>query len=323
MKGEPDQAITFGRRCLTLGRPAEGSATHRAARQYLGTSYHVLGEYRMAEEALSEHIRALELDPAVRQTGPVNLSYVASSAWLAFTYTELGDFPRAHQAGASAAQAAAAVGHPYVQAIAAAFQGLPWHVQGDIDRALPLFDASFNLCREHHLEVFRPVAGAMLGHACVVRGKIEEGLELLWEASALTEKLGVQAYRSLWSTYLAEGLLLDHQIAAAADAANRAVELAVQHKEQGNYTRALQVLGTTCLHLGPTAFDRANEHLRQALEQAEQLHMRPAVAACYFWLAALARRQGDAAGAASFLATARALAHEIGLVFWWERFATV
>jgi class 3 adenylate cyclase/tetratricopeptide (TPR) repeat protein len=323
MKGAPDQAITYGRRCLAIGEQEHAPGLQRAARQYLGTSYHVLGEYGMAEETLSDQIRALETDPDAQRMGPINLSYVSSCAWLAFTLSELGDFARAHEAAARAAPAAAAAGHPYVQAIATAFQGLVWHMQGEIDRAMPLFDTSFHLCRDHHLDVFQPVAAAMLGHASVVRGKLQEGLQLLWESSTLTEKLGVQAYRALWTTYLAEGLLVNGQTAAAVEAAERALALAVQNKEQGNHTRALQVLGSACIHLGPSGFERANEHLRQALEQAERLRMRPLIAACYFWLAILARREGDAPRADGFHETAHTLANEIGLVFWWERFALV
>ena len=80
-------------------------------------------------------------------------------------------------------------------------------------------------------------------------------------------------------------------------------------------------LGTAYIAVGPSAYDQANEHLRQALEQAEGLRMRPLLIACYFWLSVLARRQGDVVRGADFLATARALAHEIGLTFLWDRLA--
>jgi len=319
MKGEPDLAIRYGHQCLGLGASAELGPPRRAARQYLGTSYHALGEYPMAEEILSEQIRELEATEDVASVGTVNLAYVSSAAWLAFTYLELGDFARAHEAAARATRAATTAGHPYARAIAAAFAGFVHHARGDIANALPAFETSFHLCAEHQLEVWRPVAGALLGHACVALGKPERGLDLLWQSTALTERLGVQAYRALWIGLLAEALLVNGQTAQAVEVAERALALATSTKERGNHTRALALLGRASLHLGPRGVEHAQEYLRQALEQAERLRMRPLVASCYHALSALARRQGDDGRAATFMDTASTLAQELGMRFWWER----
>jgi tetratricopeptide (TPR) repeat protein len=323
MKGEPDVAIRYGRLSLALGDPAETSTIRRAARQYLGTSYHALGEYAMAEGILAEQIGALESTDWIERLGPVNLAYVSSCAWLAFTRADLGDFPGAHDAADRGMRAAVRAGHPYARAIAAAFSGHVWHVQGEHDRAFPLLETSYRTCAEHHLEVWRPVAASMLGRVCVVLGKVDRGLDLLWEAAVLNERLGVAAYRSLWTTYLAEALLVNGQTTQALEAAERALDLAVQHNEKGNATRALLVRASVLAHAGPSGHDRAAEHLRQALEQAEQLRMRPLVAQCYGWLARLASKQGDATAAGRFAATARARAAEMGMRLPGELLATV
>ncbi|MBI1736720.1 MAG: AAA family ATPase [Candidatus Rokubacteria bacterium] len=319
MKGEPDMAIRYGRQCLGLGEAIAVSPTGRAARQYLGTAYHALGEYGMAEEMLAEQIAALETSEDHARMGPVNLAYVSSASWLAWTHVDRGDFKRAHEAATRATRAATAGGHPYARAIASTFAGLAWHAQGDMDRAVPAFESSFHLCAEHQLEVWRPVAGALLGHGSVAAGKVEHGLELLWESTALTERLGVQAYRALWITLLAEALLVNGQIARAIEVADRALHLATQNKEQGNHTRALIVLGSASIQLGPRGLEQATEHLRQALEQAERLRMRPLVAWCYHALGTLARKEGDVARSQSFLDTARTQAQQLGMRFWWER----
>jgi tetratricopeptide (TPR) repeat protein len=322
MKGEPDQAIHHGRLCLGLGDQSATSATRRAARQYLGTSYHALGEYDMAEEILTEQVAELESTEGVERVGPVNLAYAASCGWLAFTLTELGEFGRAHQVAERGLRRAADAGHPYARAIATSFAGLVWQVQGDVDRARPLFETSFGLCTEHRLEVWRPLAMALLGHACALGGESQRGLDLLWEAAGLNERLGVLAYRALWTTYLAEALLLTGQTTAALAQAEQALELAVAHNERGNATRALQLLGRGFVQQGPAGFHRAAEHLRQALEQAERLRMRPLVAACYDALAALARKRGEDAAAARFATTARSVAAELGMRLGWERRAS-
>jgi tetratricopeptide (TPR) repeat protein len=279
----------------------------------------VLGEYGMAEKITTEQIAALEATDWFERLGPVNLSYVSSCAWLAWTLAELGEFTRAHEAAGRGTRAASRAGHPYAQAIATTFVGLVWHLAGDVDRALPLFETSFHLCAEHHVEVWRPVAAATLGHASVLAGKVERGIELMLESALLSEQLGVQAYRALWTAYLAEGLLVAGQTVPAVEAAQRALDLAVANKESGNHTRALQVLGAASIQLGHEGFERANEYLRQAIEQAERLRMRPLVASSYYWLATLARKQGDGASAEGFLATARSLARDLGMRFWWQR----
>jgi tetratricopeptide (TPR) repeat protein len=319
MKGEPDMAIRYGRQCLGLGEAVAQSPTGRAARQYLGTSYHALGEYGMAEEMLTEQIAALESSEDHSRLGPVNLAYVSSASWLAWTHLELGEFRRAHEAATRATRAATAAGHPYARAIASTFAGFAWHAQGDVERALPVFESSVHLCAEHQLEVWRPVAAALLGHASVAAGKVEDGVALLTEATALTERLGVQAYRALWITLLAEALLVHGQIARAVEVAERAIQLATQNREQGNHTRALVVLASASLHLGPRGLEQANEHLRHALEQAERLRMRPLVAWIYHVLGTLAGKEGDVARGQAFLDTARVQARQLGMWFWWER----
>jgi class 3 adenylate cyclase/tetratricopeptide (TPR) repeat protein len=321
MKGEPDVAIRYGERCLGLGDQSEGSRTRRAARQYLGTSYHVLGEYARAERILTEQTAALEATEWFDRLGPVNLAYVASCGWLAFTLADIGEFARAQDAAARATRAAVRAGHPYAQAIAAAFAGLVHERRGDLDSALPLYETSHQLCAQHQLEVLRNVPAAMLGHACALAGQVDRGLDLLHESMRLTERLDVLAYRSLWTAYLAEALLVAGRSRQAVDTAEHAVELAIHHKERGNHTRALQVLGAASIELGPEGFPRAGEHLRQALEQGETLRMWPLVATTYSSLATLARKQGDRRSAASFLQTAQSMAHELGMRFWWDRAA--
>ncbi|MFQ5830168.1 MAG: adenylate/guanylate cyclase domain-containing protein [Candidatus Methylomirabilia bacterium] len=318
MKGEPDLAIEFGQQCLAIAARPEAVMLERAARQYLGTSYHVLGAYDTAREILARHTEALETNDEFRRLGPVNLSYVSSCGWLAFTHMELGNFALAHDCAAKGADAAATGGHPYVHAIASTFQGMMWHAQGECDRAVPLLEASLDTCREHQLVVWRPIPSAVLGHAYVVLGRVQQGLDLLAESVSLTDQLGIYAYRALWGAHLAEGLLLAGQSKKALEAAQIARDLAIRDKERGNQARALQVLAGVYLRVGPGGFPQALEPLGQASEQAKALGMRPLLARCYFTLSQLAREQGDGAKADDSLTRARSLVRELGMRAWWE-----
>ncbi|MFQ5944967.1 MAG: adenylate/guanylate cyclase domain-containing protein [Anaerolineae bacterium] len=316
MKGEPDLAIDYGHRCLRIEDGPGVPTTELSVRQYLGTSSHAMGEYRMAEEMLARHIELMEADDEFLRIGSANLSYVSSCGWLAFTLAELGEFPRAHHFTAKGMHAASGAGHPYVQAIASTFAGLVWHAQGEVDRAVPLLEGSLDTCRKHQLIVWRPVPSAVLGQAYAALGQVDEGLQLLAEAISLADQLGVHAYRSLWGVLLAEGLLAAGQITKALDAAQTALGLAIQHKEQGNHAKALQMLGRAYLRVGPGGFDQAGKYLRQAIEEAERLQMRPLLVHCYSTLAQLAREQGDSEKAREFLVTARPLARERGMRLW-------
>jgi class 3 adenylate cyclase/tetratricopeptide (TPR) repeat protein len=318
MKGEPDTATEFGRLCLSMSTGIDEASFPHSPRQYLGTCYHVLGRYPEAVTVLTEHIEAIERGDEFKRFGPTNLSYVSSCGWLAFTLAELGEFARAHQVLANGTGAAAMTGHAYVQAIASTFAGLVWHTQGELDRAVPILRQSLDTCLEHQIVVWRPIVAALLGHAHTLQGRVPHGLDLLGEAAALTEQLQVLAYRALWTAHLAEALLVAGQLPAALETARRAADLAVQHKERGNHARALVVLGTACLRLGPASFEQARDYLQQAFIEAEQLQMRPLLARCYDMLGRLADEQGETATAWQLRETSKTIQRELGLIAWWD-----
>ena len=318
MKGEPDTATEFSRVCLTMAPEAVDNSLPHAPRQYLGTCYHVMGRYDEAAAVLGEHVEAIERGDEFTRLGPTNLSYVSSCGWLAFTLAEQGEFRRAHEVAAKATRAAAMAGHAYVKAIASTFVGLVWHSQGEIERAVPILQQGLEMCLERHLHVWRPIVGALLGHACVLQGRVPHGLDLLTDAASLMEQLQVLAYRALWTARLAEAFLVAGQLPKALETARGAAILAVEHKERGNHARALVVLGTACLRLGPASFEQARDYLQQGLAEAEQLHMRPLIARSYDVLGRLAGEQGDTATAWQLRETSKAIRHELGLTAWWD-----
>lgn len=86
---------------------------------------------------------------------------------------------------------------------------------------------SLDTCLEHQLVVWRPIAGALLGHTYVLQGQVSQGLDLLGEAATLRERLQVRAYSALWTARLAEALLVAGDLQAALQTVRRAVQLAV------------------------------------------------------------------------------------------------
>ena len=324
MKGEPELAIEYGERCLRIGNALDDSALQALARGYLGYSCHAQGKYRRAEAILTQNIEALEGAWAQGEETQAGISYVTSSGWLAFTLAELGEFEAARGYLERAHQAAETSGHAYTQTIARTLAGLVWMRRGQLDRALALLQKSLDACREKNLDVWRPIPSSLLGLTCMLLGRADEGLRLLGDGVLLTEELGVKAYLALWTANLGEGLLVAGQVERARTMAQRALDLAVAHKERGHQAWALRLLGDIAARGVPGetgAADKAAAYYAQSLSLAEELGMRPLVARNHLGLGRLYRQAGDRERAEEHLATSSTMLSQLDMRFWLKRAA--
>jgi len=318
LKGEPDLAIEYGERCLTIGEAGNDAALQALARQYMGHCDHVQGRYRRAELILKQNLERLEATRGEDAVTGGSVSYVASSAWLAFTFAELGEFDGAHTYLDKARRAAEASGHAYSQTIAWTLSGLVWLRRGHLEQAVGPLERSLEACRAKHLAVWQPIPSSLLGLALALLGRLEEGLPLLEAGVARSEELGVKAYLALWTTHLGEGLLAAGQTDRAMAVAHRALDLARAHKERGHRAWALRLLGKICSRSENLRFDSAQEHYTEAIDLATELEMRPLFARCNFELGRLWLRMGDRRAAAECLSRAAALLREMDLRWWLE-----
>jgi tetratricopeptide (TPR) repeat protein len=145
---------------------------------------------------------------------------------------------------------------------------------------------------------------------------VDEGLALLEEGVSRTEALGVRAYLPLWTAQLAEGLLAAGQIERARAVAQRALELALVHKERGHHARGLKLLGDVLAAASPADSDAAEARYREAHALADELAMRPLTAQTLLSLGQLYQRTGRRAQAADRLADALLLLHDMGMRPW-------
>ena len=324
MKGEPELAIEYGERCLRIGTAIDDSALQALARGYLGYSCHAQGKYRRAEAILTQNIEALEGAWAQGEGTQESISYVTSSGWLAFTLAELGEFESARGYLERAHQAAETSGHAYTQTIARTLAGLVWMRRGQLDRALALLQKSLDACREKNLDVWRPIPSSLLGLTCMLLGRADEGLRLLGDGVLLTEELGVKAYLALWTANLGEGLLVAGQVERARTLAQRALDLAVAHKERGHQAWALRLLGDIAARGVPGetgAADNAAAYYAQSLSLADELGMRPLVARNHLGLGRLYRQSGDRERAEKHLAISSTMLSQLDMRFWLKRAA--
>jgi tetratricopeptide (TPR) repeat protein len=273
------------------------------ARRYMGHSHHARGQYRLAEAVLRQN--ADELDHALAEDASTSLvvSYTASCAWLGFTLVELGAFREARAWLDRARLVAERRGHAYSQVIAWTMTGLTALRQGQTDLALEPLTKSLEVCRDAHLTVWEPIPSSLLGLASARLGRTAEGLGWLEAGVRLTEELGVNAYRALWTAHLGEGLLLAGEPARARAEARRALELAEAHQELGHAAWAHLLLGEIGLAEDADP-DAAAASCRDALAIAERLGMRPLSAHCRLGLGRLARVRGHQEEAAGHLAAA-------------------
>ena len=321
LKGEPDLAIEYGERCLRIGDAAGDASLQALARGYLGYSCHAQGLYRRAHAILRENVEALELVQGDAPGGQAGVSYVTSSGWLAFTLAELGEFDAAAMSLDRAQRAGEASGHAYTQTIARTMAGLAWLRRGQLERALPALQRSLDACREKSLDVWRPIPSSLLGLTLVLLGRVDEGLRLLEDGVSLTEDLGVRAYLALWTAHLGEGLAAARQADRARTVAQRALDLALRHKERGHQAWALRLLGEIAGQAEPPAIGEAEGYFGRALALAEELQMRPLQARSHLGLGRLLRLAGDRDRAEDHLANALGLLREMDMRFWLSRAA--
>jgi class 3 adenylate cyclase/tetratricopeptide (TPR) repeat protein len=319
LKGEPDRALDYGRRCLAIGEARGDLPLQALARRYLGHCHHAQGQYRQAETVLSQNLAALDAAPAADLLARDSVSYVGSSCWLAFALAELGDFNVAHTYVTRAQKVADATRHAYSQAIAWTLAGLVWVRRGQYEGALPSLERSLETCRDKHLRVWQPIPSSLLGLALVRLGRADEGLPLLDEGVRLSEELGVNAYLALWTVQLGEGLLAAGQVERAHTVAERALDLARAHGEQGHEAWAHWLLGEVAAHREPPDGDGARAHYGEALTRAEALGMRPLGARVLLGLGGLSRRTGAGTPAEETLTRATRLFCELDMRYWVER----
>jgi predicted ATPase/class 3 adenylate cyclase len=299
LKGETELTLDYGTRCLALAEAARDETVQVLARQYMGQSYHVRGEYVRAER---------ELERNVASDREANLtSHISSRAWLAFSLSERGEFDAAERHALAAQQAAEASNHVYNQLIALTFRGLVAVRRGDVSRAVLPLQRSFAICRNRGLSVWQPVSSSILGLALVRLGDTQHGLRLLEEGVSMSKQLGVHAYLSAWTGNLAQGQLAAGQHEKALATAREALELAREAGERGHEAYAWWLLA---------GIEPAYATYEKALKLATELGMHPLAAQTRLDLGHHLVAVGERADGEEQIAFARALFRQMNMHPW-------
>jgi transcriptional regulator with AAA-type ATPase domain/tetratricopeptide (TPR) repeat protein/energy-coupling factor transporter ATP-binding protein EcfA2 len=307
--GQNAAAAETGMRALAIAERVRDDILVGQARFGLGLARAALGQYREAAEIVAPAAALMKGDPSDYQWRVIAMA----KAYLARYLAEVGDFSGALSSGESGLRTAEASGDSF--ALLASLLGLgTLHLRrADLPAAIDVLSRGLEVARAKDHVNFVPSLSSSLGLACVLSGRVDEGLVLLADALASAESSGIPASRPLWMAYAAEGHGAAGRARSARALAERALQAAKAGGEAGHEAWALRALANAIDESGDEEPDAAIKVIERAAEQAESLGMRPLVTRCRIDLARMLDRRGRHVDASAARAEASRLARALGM----------
>ena len=315
-KGEYDQAIGYGQRCLETSDRRGDVGLRVTGLYYMGASYQAQGAYPRALECLQEIIDRLEGPKASERFGLSGLPYSGACALAAECLSELGDSARALELIRRGEHVANAADHLYSKIPLAIVRGRILLRQNPGDVIAPL-EATVATCREKKFAGQTMRALTVLGQAYGLVGRPADGIPLVKEAIDLQENAGAFVDRALWTRVLAGLYLRVGNLSEAETTAETALRFAQRHGERGNEAWIHWLLGHVMIERDER--DAAIRHFEMAQGLADELGMRPLIAHCHLGLGKLYSRTGNRQQAQGPLTTATTMFREMDMPFWLEQ----
>jgi predicted ATPase/class 3 adenylate cyclase len=310
-RGDLAGALAAGQEALACATGLGDCTLQMEASFCLGQAYWGIGDYGQAAELFRRNVEARDPD-----TGHSDRPYqIASLAWLAYTLSQLGQFPEGQGHGEEALRRATGEGGSEPMN-AYGCLGRLYLAQGDLVAAIRLLDQGMALCRAaDNWNAGRPIAAA-LGYACALAGRLAEGRALLEEALRESRRMGALQGQTLYVAWLSAVCLLEGRVDEAGQHAHQALALARQYGECGLEAEALCLLGAVHAQADPPEVAQSEARYREALTLAEELGMRPLQAHCHHGLGTLYARSGQREQARAALSTAIDLYRAMEMTFW-------
>jgi class 3 adenylate cyclase/tetratricopeptide (TPR) repeat protein len=315
MMGQGAQSLACGERSVAIAAVVEDLPLRIVANAYLGQAQYRVGEYRLAVQRCGTAVELLPDDLVHERLGQAALPSVYSRAYLACSLAELGEFSQGVHSGEHAMQIAEAFDQPFSLALACNALGRACLRKGDLNRAIPVLERAFDICRARAIPIWLPVVRSMLGFAYALYGRLAQAAEALDQTLAMPVVLD----HSLSLASAGEAHLLVGQPEKATERAERALVLSRDRGEHGVEAYGLRLLGEIAARPDPPDVTTAEGHYRQALALAIQLGMRPLVAHCHLGLGKLYGRTGKRREAQEHFTTATTMYREMDMRFWLEQ----
>ena len=314
--GDQDGAAESGQQALAIAETLGDVALQVNALNFLGGTYHVLGDHRRAIGLLRRNVEALVGDLIRERFGMTSLPAVNSRAWLVRCLAELGVFSEASAHAEEAICIAEAVDHPNTLMHAYLGVGFLSLRQRDVSRAISVLERCLEICRIWNILFWLSEIASALGYAYACAGRVADALPLLEQAEQKDTAMGTVGSHTLWVGYVSEAYLLAGRMQEAVQLAGHALDLARDHKERGYQAWALRLLGEIAAHQALPEIEPAAHHYRQARTLAEELGMRPLVAHFHLGLGTLYAKTGQRERARAELSTAIEMYGAMEMTFW-------
>lgn len=319
LAGDAERAIQFGHRALALIPEGEEPALNVVTHYYLGAAYNKLGQYSQAIEVLKHAMQSVEGNLRHERFGTALVLSVICRSHLVQCLAATGRFGEGVPYGEDGIRIAEEVGHSASLIHVNCSLGVLFLLKGDLDKAILYLEHALNVCHSASVPVYTPFVASRLGSAYANSGRVAEAipyLELGVDNSVLAGRL---AFLSLSTAWLSEGYLLSGRLKEAGALAERARQIASEHKERAHEAWALKLLGDIALHQHPPETERAEAYYRQAFAVSLELEMRPLQAHCHVGLGNVYVAKGAAEQARAELSAAVDLYRSMEMTFWLNR----
>ena len=286
LMGDREKATESGRRGLALAQGLGDFALQIQLNYYLGRAYYYMGEYGQAIEFHKRNIESLNIETVCECFDMECPPSILCRVFLVMCFAETGEFAAAIEYGKDAIRIAREIDHSFGSVYADCGIGLAYLRKEDIGAAIVVLERGLERCRVADIPVQFPLVASPLGLAYVLSGRVAEGTALLEQAVGQTrsKRSSGQGFRLSW---LSEAYLRAGRLEEAASHAELALKFSRNHQERGREAWILRQLGKIHARRNPLDVDRIELYYRQALEQANELKMRPLIAHCHLSLGEL------------------------------------
>jgi cytochrome P450/predicted ATPase/class 3 adenylate cyclase len=314
--GEPERALEYAQRARATAIALEDRALEALANHREGEAHVSLGNLRQAIDAFARNLLRPANEVAAHRYGMAALQSVTSRNWMAWCMAGLGEFDAAFAAVAQSVEIAEAANHPY--SLAATYLGLGQchQIRGQLGEAIPPLERAVEITVRANFGPLYKYGAPNLGLAYVRTGRVQEGLELLERLATPPSPMDIIPFQTVELINLSEGRLAAGQRAAALECAERGLALTRSHRQRLDEPEALRVLGDLHASQQPANFPRAEACYREAISQAEAMHLRPLLARCHLHLGAMHAKAGEHDQATVHLTKARELLRQMAMQTW-------
>jgi DNA-binding SARP family transcriptional activator len=320
MGGRYQEAVETGTRAVAAAQAVDDPRLEAYASTGLSMVHYALGQYPQSLERAKVALGIL----ATRATGAAGVVIgippeVGARVWTTMSLARMGNFLEAGACGERAVAMAERLGDHRSRVSAYLCLGTTMLAKGDVDDAVPLFEAALDLCEGRPQAWYAPRVLADVAFAYAMRGDLPRAIPLLERAVDDAAASGVVVDRTRALNYMGAALLWAGRVDDAQTTAEQALAQSRLRGERGDEAWALEVLGEVAIESGAASPDAAVAHFEAALALAEQLGMRSLRGRCHLGLGRAHARAGRAAEARLAFARAAEDFQALGMTSWLAR----